>query len=97
MDPSSFFTHENDPIAAQDASGLWSVSAHLDSAARGWYAFASARNLLDTDYCTHVFLQSSPGLPLNYEIGCGRPFGAQVNHGLALVSDEASNEGLSAQ
>ena len=72
-----FFTPENDPVAAQDAFGLWSLSARLDSTEHGWYAFASARNLLDTDYFTHVFLQSSPGYPSNYEIGFGMSFGAQ--------------------
>ena len=69
-----FFTPENDPVAAQEAFGLWSMSARLDSAVHGWYAFASARNLLDTDYFNHVFLQSSPGYPSNYEIGFGTTF-----------------------
>ena len=55
-----FFTPENDPVAAQDAFGLWSLSTRLDSAEHGWFAFASARNLLDTDYSPTCFCSQAP-------------------------------------
>jgi iron complex outermembrane receptor protein len=66
-----FFTKENDPITSQRAFGLLNLGLRFDAAKRGWYVFASARNLLDEDYFTQAMLQSAPGYPANYEIGFG--------------------------
>jgi iron complex outermembrane recepter protein len=69
-----FFTKENDAILSQEAFGLLNLVLRLDSAADRWYVFASARNVLDTDYFNQVFLQSAPGYPANYEVGLGLRF-----------------------
>ena len=69
-----FFTHDNDPATAQDGFGLLNLFLRLVSPDESWYLFASARNLLDTDYFNQVFIQSSPGYPENYEIGFGLRF-----------------------
>lgn len=69
-----FFTKENSPIYAQEAFGLVNLLLRLDSAHSGWFAFASGRNLADTDYFHQVFFQSSPGYPDTYEIGAGYRF-----------------------
>lgn len=66
-----FFTKDNDPILAQGDVGLLNAVLRLGSADDRWYVFASGGNLLDTDYFTQVFLQSSPGYPANYELGFG--------------------------
>jgi len=69
-----FFTKENNALLSQEAFGLLNVVLRLDSAAERWYAFASARNALDTDYFDQVFIQSAPGRPANYEVGFGFRF-----------------------
>lgn len=66
-----FFTKENTPIEYQDDFGLLDVNVRFDSSGGRWYVFASARNLLDVDYFTQIFLQSSPGYPTRYEVGFG--------------------------
>jgi iron complex outermembrane receptor protein len=69
-----FFTRENDPVIAQDGVSLLNVVLRFDSLRGRWYAFASARNLLDTDYFNQVLLQSSPGYPANHVVGFGLKF-----------------------
>ena len=66
-----FFSKENDPVEYQRDFGLLNVNVRFDSSHGGWYVFATARNLLDTDYFTQIFLQSSPGYPARYEVGFG--------------------------
>ncbi len=66
-----FFTKENNPIEFQDDFGLLNLGLRFESAEHGWYVFASARNVLDTDYFTQVLFQSAPGYPANYEVGFG--------------------------
>jgi iron complex outermembrane receptor protein len=66
-----FFTKENIPVQYQGGFGLLNLNLRYDSSRRGWYVFASARNLLDADYFTQVFLQSAPGYPARYEVGFG--------------------------
>ena len=66
-----FFTKENVPVQYQGNFGLLNLNLRFDSFRRGWYVFASARNLLDADYFTQVFLQSAPGYPARYEVGFG--------------------------
>ncbi len=66
-----FFTKENVPVQFQGDFGLLNLNLRFDSSRRGWYVFASARNLLDADYFTQVFLQSAPGYPARYEVGFG--------------------------
>lgn len=68
---SFYFTKENVWYASQGDFGLLNLGIRFDSARDGWYAFASARNLLDEDYFTQIFLQSAPGYPARYEIGFG--------------------------
>jgi iron complex outermembrane receptor protein len=69
-----FFTKENVPLLAQESFGLLNLVVRLDSAADRWYVFASARNVLDTDYFNQVVFQSAPGYPANYEAGFGLRF-----------------------
>ena len=69
-----FFTRDNDPIASQGDFGLLNISVRWVSENDRWYAFASARNVLDADYFTQVNIQSSPGYPANYELGFGLRF-----------------------
>jgi len=71
---SFFFTRENDPGWAQDEYGLLDLFLRWDSGTDRWYAFASGRNLSDTNYFNQAYLQSSPGYPANYEIGFGWRF-----------------------
>jgi iron complex outermembrane recepter protein len=68
-----FFTKENEAASSQDAFGLLNLVTRFDSN-RQWYVFLSARNLLDTDYFTQAFIQSSPGPPAQYEAGAGLRF-----------------------
>lgn len=69
-----FFTSENDPLVAHGAFGLLNLFVRLEPRSDRWYLFASARNLLDEEYFTQVFIQSSPGRPPNYEAGIGLRF-----------------------
>jgi iron complex outermembrane receptor protein len=69
-----FFAKENSLLLSQEAFGLLNLNLRLESAARRWYLFASARNLLDRDYFNQILLQSSPGHPATYEIGLGLRF-----------------------
>ena len=69
-----FFTRTNIPEEAQVAFGLLNLFLRLEPTNASWYAFASARNVLDTDYFNQVFLQSSVGPPANYELGFGLRF-----------------------
>jgi iron complex outermembrane receptor protein len=66
-----YFTKENTWFESQEDFGLLNLGLRFDSARGGWYAFANARNLLDEDYFTQVFLQSAPGYPTRFEIGFG--------------------------
>lgn len=66
-----YFTKENVPFQYQEDFGLLNLGLRFESARGGWYAFASARNLLDEDYFTQIFLQSAPGYPARYEAGIG--------------------------
>ena len=68
---SFYFTKENVWYASQGDFGLLNCGIRFDSAQGGWYAFASARNLLNEDYFTQIFLQSAPGYPARYELGFG--------------------------
>lgn len=68
-----FFTKENEPANSQEAFGVLDLVTQFASN-RNWYVFASARNLLDTDYFTQAFIQSSPGRPSHYEVGFGLRF-----------------------
>lgn len=68
---SFYFTKDNAWYASQRAFGLLNLGIRYESARGGWYAFASARNLLDEDYFTQIFLQSAPGYPTRYEVGFG--------------------------
>lgn len=65
-----FFTKENEPANSQEAFGLLDLVTQFEPNRR-WYVFASARNLLDEDYFTQAFIQSSPGRPAHYEVGFG--------------------------
>lgn len=69
-----FFSKENDPGWAQEGFGLLNLFLRWDSGIEQWYAFASGRNLLDTNYFNQAYLQSSPGHPANYEVGFGVRF-----------------------
>ncbi|HEY7671868.1 MAG TPA: TonB-dependent receptor [Gammaproteobacteria bacterium] len=69
-----FFTKENVALLAQGAFGLWNLGLRFDASDARWYVFASARNLLDTDYFNQVLIQSAPGYPANYEAGFGLRF-----------------------
>jgi iron complex outermembrane receptor protein len=69
-----FFTKENVPLLAQEDFGLLNLGLRFDSLGERWYAFASARNLLDTDYFNQVLIQSAPGYPAHYEAGFGLRF-----------------------
>jgi iron complex outermembrane receptor protein len=69
-----FFTKENVVPLSQEAFGLLNLVVRLDSSDDRWYAFASARNVLDAEYFDQVFLQSAPGKPSNYEAGFGLRF-----------------------
>ena len=69
-----FFTKENVALNGQAAFGLLNLLVRFDALQGGWYLFATGRNLLDTDYFTQAFIQSSPGYPANYEIGFGLRF-----------------------
>jgi iron complex outermembrane receptor protein len=69
-----FFTKENESLLAQDGFGLLNLGLRFDSAAGRWYAFASARNALDTDYFDQLLIQSAPGRPAHYELGFGSRF-----------------------
>ncbi len=69
-----FFTKENSALLSQDAFSLLSLVLRLDSAVDRWSVFASARNVLDTEYFNQAFLQSAPGRPANYEVGFGFRF-----------------------
>ena len=69
-----YFTKENVSFQYQEDFGLLNVGLRFESARGGWYAFASARNLLDEDYFTQIFLQSAPGYPTRYEVGVGWRF-----------------------
>jgi iron complex outermembrane receptor protein len=72
---SSFhFTKDNTPFEFQEAFGLLNLNVRFEPASSGWYAFAAARNLLDEDYFTQIFLQSAPGYPTRYEVGAGWRF-----------------------
>jgi iron complex outermembrane recepter protein len=72
---SSFhFTKDNTPFEFQEAFGLLNLNVRFEAAAGRWYAFAAARNLLDEDYFTQIFLQSAPGYPTRYEVGAGWRF-----------------------
>jgi iron complex outermembrane recepter protein len=66
-----FFTKDNNRIQYQEDFGLLNLTLRFDAAQGGWYAFASARNLLDTDYFTQILFQSAPGYPTRYEVGGG--------------------------
>jgi iron complex outermembrane recepter protein len=66
-----YFTKENVSSQYQEDFGLLNLGLRFESARGGWYAFASARNLLDEDYFTQIFLQSAPGYPTRYEAGIG--------------------------
>jgi outer membrane receptor protein involved in Fe transport len=68
---SFYFTKDNVWYASQGAFGLLNLGVRFEAARGSWYAFASARNLLDEDYFTQVFLQSAPGYPARYEVGFG--------------------------
>ena len=69
-----FFTKENTSVNFQDDFGLLNLNLRFDSSRAGWYVFASARNLLDQQYFTQIFLQSAPGYPSRYEAGFGWRF-----------------------
>ncbi len=69
-----FFSKENDPGWAQEGFGLLNLFLRWDSGIERWYAFASGRNLLDTNYFNQAYLQSSPGRPANCEVGFGLRF-----------------------
>jgi iron complex outermembrane receptor protein len=66
-----FFTKENTAISSQEAFGLLNLMVRLDSQSAGWHVFASAQNVLDTDYFDQVLFQSAPGAPARYEVGFG--------------------------
>lgn len=66
-----YFTKENLAREYQEDFGLLNLSLRFESARGGWYAFVSARNLLNEDYFTQIFLQSAPGYPTRYEVGFG--------------------------
>jgi iron complex outermembrane recepter protein len=66
-----YFTKENVASQYQEDFGLLNLGLRFESARGGWYVFASARNLLDEDYFTQIFLQSAPGYPTRYEAGFG--------------------------
>jgi iron complex outermembrane receptor protein len=66
-----FFTKENNPLLAQNSFGLLNLSLRFVASPGRWHAFASVRNALDSDYFTQVMIQSSPGYPVNYEVGFG--------------------------
>lgn len=69
-----FFTKENEPLMAQKGFGLLNVILRFEPTSRKWYAFAAGRNLTNEQYFNQVFLQSSPGYPVNYEVGFGVRF-----------------------
>jgi iron complex outermembrane recepter protein len=71
---SHFFTQDNNPLFAQGSFGLLNALVRFESASRKWNVFAWGRNLTDQDYFNQVFLQSSPGYPVTYEIGAGYRF-----------------------
>jgi iron complex outermembrane receptor protein len=66
-----FFTKENTAVASQESFGLLNLLVRFDSSAAGWHVFASAQNVLDTDYFDQVLIQSAPGAPARYEVGFG--------------------------
>ncbi len=68
---SFYFTKDNLAYQYQEDFGLLDANLRFDSSRGGWYVFAAARNLLDEDYFTQIFLQSAPGYPTRYEIGFG--------------------------
>lgn len=65
-----FFTKENDVNAYQGDFGLLNLGLRFDARA-GWHVYASARNVLDTDYFNQILIQSAPGQPARYEVGFG--------------------------
>lgn len=69
-----FFTQDNNPQNAQGGFGLLNLLVRFDSLKENWYVFAAGRNLLDEDYFTQVFFQSSPGYPVTWELGFGLNF-----------------------
>jgi iron complex outermembrane receptor protein len=69
-----FYTIDNDPLFAQDSTGLLNIFLNFASNSEKWKIFASGRNLGNVDYFNQVFLQSSPGYPDTYEMGIGYRF-----------------------
>jgi len=66
-----FYTKENTPMFRQDGFGLLNLFLRYSPGSEKWYLFAAGRNLTDEAYFTQVFIQSSPGYPVTYEIGFG--------------------------
>ena len=69
-----FFLKENDPVQAQDGFALVNGFVRLEPRDTPWYAFATVRNITNSDYFTQVGFQSAPGLPTTFEVGIGTRF-----------------------
>ena len=68
-----YFTKENLPLFSQPGFGLLNAFLRYEASA-GWYLFAAAKNITDTAYFTQVFIQSSAGYPVTFELGFGLEF-----------------------
>jgi iron complex outermembrane receptor protein len=66
-----YFSKDNIAAEYQGDFGVLNLTLRLDSANEAWYAFASARNLLDEDYFLQALIQTAPGPPARYEVGLG--------------------------